>query len=66
MRFLVSILRGIALAAFLTSQGFFFYGADSVQRPRTMPLMNAGMVFLAVSVAFWGLSFLVKWKQSDV
>jgi hypothetical protein len=52
----MKLLTICAGALFGASLIFVFLGADSVERPATMPLMNAGMICLVASV----IVFLVR------
>jgi hypothetical protein len=51
MRILTKLLSFCAGALFVASLVFAFWGADSVERPATMPLMSASMICLIASIA---------------
>ena len=51
MRILTKLLTILAGALFVASLVLAFLGADSVERPATMPLMSASMICLTASVA---------------
>jgi len=51
MRILTILLNVFAGALFIASLVLAFLGADSVERPATMPLMSASMVCLIAGIA---------------
>jgi hypothetical protein len=65
MRLVVKVIRAAAFATSTASLVFFFLGADSVERSSTLPLLDSGMLCLAITFVLWISFYVLRRKWPD-